>query len=808
MSNGDKPKPVSPIGISRGPVEIEETHVDPVCKMLVQPSSAAGEFEYEGTTYYFCATSCLNKFRQTPHKFKVQGSTFKAENDDTAEAALDSNEQTLNLEPGTLNSPPEAEYTCPMHPEIVQIGPGSCPICGMALEPKTISLDDEPDPELIDMTKRFWVSAALSLPVLILAMGEMIPGFADLVPGRVAVWVQFLLATPVVLWGGWTFFVRAFQSIKNVSPNMFTLIAMGTGAAYIYSVVALFAPGLFPHSMMDHDTGLVAVYFEAAAVIITLVLLGQVLELKARGQTSSAIKELLRLAPETATVIFADETEEVIALKDIQIGATLRVKANEKVPVDGVVIDGNSSVDESMVTGESIPVSKSAGDRVIGGTINGRSGFKMKAERVGSETMLAQIVQMVGEAQRSQAPIQRIADVVSAYFVPAVVLVAITAFVVWLLLGSFTYALVAAVSVLIIACPCALGLATPMSIMVGTGRGAQNGVLFKKAEALETMEKVDTIVVDKTGTLTIGKPELQRIVLLGEFSEDEILSIAASLERSSEHPLAEAIVNAASNLTLEDPTEFESVTGKGVTGVVNGKRVVLGNRALLDDHGVEMTTLDPIELEELLNDGQTVMFLAVDGVLVGLIGVADSIKESASGAIKILHDEGIEVVMMTGDNEVTAKAVASKLGIDKVFAGVLPEEKAKKVKELQESGRTVAMAGDGVNDAPALANAHVGIAMGTGTDVAIESADMTLLKGDLTGIVRARKLSLATMKNIRQNLFFAFAYNTIGVPVAAGVLFPVLGILLSPMIASAAMTFSSVSVIANALRLRGLDLEG
>jgi len=811
----------APVGISRSPVEIEEPHIDPVCKMLVLPSSAAGKYEYEGETYYFCAVGCLNKFRQNPGPFLEEVSDSGGSREHTPDAGerqgvssskfqvSSSSEQTLNMEPGTRNAPqPQAaeEYTCPMHPEIIQIGPGSCPICGMALEPKVISLEDVEDPELAYMARRFWISVVLSVPVLALAMGEMVPGFQQLLSPRVSVWIQFVLATPVVLWGGWPFFVRAWNSIRNVSPNMFTLIAMGTGAAFLYSLVALFVPGLFPHSMMDHHTGLIPVYFEAAAVITTLVLLGQVLELRARSQTSSAIKELLRLAPETATVVFEDGTEETIALSEVQIGAKLRVRANEKIPVDGVITEGETSIDESMVTGESIPVGKTAGDVVIGGTINGRSGFFMRAEKVGSETLLAQIVRMVGEAQRSRAPIQRLADVVSAYFVPAVIIVAVTAFVVWMVFGSFTYALVAAVSVLIIACPCALGLATPMSIMVGTGHGAKHGVLIKKAEALETLEKVDTLIVDKTGTLTEGKPRLQRVVPLSGFSEDELLVFAASLERSSEHPLAEAIVNGAAKLELRDVEGFESVTGKGVFGKVDGHEIVLGNRKILSERSVKLPEADPVELGELRNEGQTVMFVAVDGELAGLIGVADSVKETAADAIRALHKEHVKVVMMTGDNRTTAEAVARRLGIDSVFAEVLPEEKAAKVKELQAEGRIVAMAGDGVNDAPALAQAHVGIAMGTGTDVAIESADVTLLKGDLTGILRAKKLSRATMGNIRQNLFFAFVYNLLGVPVAAGVLFPVIGILLSPMIASAAMTFSSVSVIANALRLRSLKL--
>ncbi len=775
--------------------------IDPVCGMTVNPDTAAGSFEFEGETYYFCAVGCLNKFRQNPTSFLNKKETAPAP---VQISRTKENTETQNSKPKTQNR--EAEYTCPMHPEILQIGPGSCPICGMALEPKEISLDDKPDPELIDMTRRFWISVAFALPVLVLAMGEMIPGFTSVVPPKISIWLQFLLSTPVVLWAGFPFYVRAWNSIKNLSPNMFTLIAMGVSAAYLYSLAALFAPGVFPHSMMDHHTGLIPAYFEAAAVITTLVLLGQVLELRARSQTSSAIKELLGLAPDTATVVFEDGSEAEIPLADVQIGAKLRVKANEKIPVDGGILEGTSLVDESMVTGESIPVTKTVGDAVIGGTINGKSGFFMRAEKVGSDTLLSQIVRMVGEAQRSRAPIQRLADVVSAYFVPAVILVAVVAFVIWMIFGSATYALVAAVSVLIIACPCALGLATPMSIMVGTGHGAKHGVLIKKAEALETLEKVNTLIVDKTGTLTVGKPRLQKVVSYTEASENELLSIAAGLERSSEHPLAESIVEAAKDLERVEVAEFESVTGKGVIGSVGGKKTVLGNEKMLEEYGVAIDESQRSDSDELRLKGQTVMFLGIDGKLAGLVGVADTVKETAAEAINELHRQNIEIVMMTGDNEKTAKAVADKLGIKQFFAGVLPEQKAQKVKELQAAGKIVAMAGDGVNDAPALAQAHVGIAMGTGTDIAMESADVTLLKGDLRGIVRAVKLSRATMGNIRQNLFFAFFYNLIGVPIAAGILFPFIGILLSPMIASAAMTFSSVSVIANALRLRRLEL--
>ena len=757
--------------------------VDPVCGMTVVPDTSARKYDFEGETYYFCSTSCLNKFNQNRASF-LQGKK----------------EEKLEAESKGV------EYTCPMHPEIVQIGPGSCPICGMALEPRVMTLDDAPDPEYVDMKRRFWISTVLTLPVFVLAMGEMLPNYHEYVSPKIALWIQFVLSTPVILWGGFPFFQRAWASVKNVSPNMFTLIAIGTGAAYLFSLFALFLPDFFPVSMRNEHTGLISAYFEAAAVITTLVLLGQVLELRARSQTSSAIKELLGLAPETAIVVFDDGTEAEIALKDVQIDASLRVKANEKIPTDGSILEGDTSVDESMVTGESIPVEKTVGDKVIGGTINGRRGFVMKAEKVGSDTLLAQIVRMVGEAQRSRAPIQRLVDVVSAYFVPAVIVVAIVAFAVWLIFGSFAYAMVAAVSVLIIACPCALGLATPMSIMVGTGHGARHGVLVKKAEALEILEKVNSIVVDKTGTLTEGKPRLQKVIPLSGSVENEILRLAASLEKSSEHPLAEAIIKAAEEKKIElaKVEDFESITGKGITGSIDGKKVLLGNAKLMTENNIDFPADG--KADDLRAEGQTVMLVAVDGKAAGLVGVADTIKESAKDAISELHRQEIEVVMMTGDNAITADAVAKKLGIDKVFADVLPEQKAEKIKELQASGKIVAMAGDGVNDAPALAQAQVGIAMGTGTDVAMESADITLLKGDLRGILRAKKLSEATMKNIRQNLFFAFIYNLVGVPIAAGVLYPVFGLLLSPMIASAAMTLSSVSVIVNALRLRNLKL--
>lgn len=760
-----------------------EKLVDPICGMAVAPETAAGKYDFQGETYYFCSTGCLNKFRQNPQNF-LEGKKNEKQAEESA----------------------SAEYTCPMHPEIVQIGPGTCPKCGMALEPKIFSLDDAPDPEYVDMTRRFWICAVFTIPIFILAMGEMLPNFHSFISPEISIWIQFVLAMPVVLWGGFPFFKRGWTSVKNASPNMFTLIALGTGAAYLYSLFALFFPHFFPASMQDEHTGLIGVYFEAAAVITTLVLLGQVLELRARSQTSSAIKGLLELAPETAIVVSDGGMEEEIALQDVPIGATLRVRANEKIPTDGVILQGETAIDESLVTGESIPVEKQVGDKVIGGTINGGRPLLMRAEKVGSDTLLAQIVRMVSEAQRSRAPIQRLADVVSAYFVPAVILVAIAAFIVWLILGSLTYALVTAVSVLIIACPCALGLATPMSIMVGTGRGARAGVLVKKAEALEVLEKVNVIVVDKTGTLTEGKPRLQKTISLSGVDEKDVLRFAASLEKSSEHSLAAAIIKGAEeeNVRLAAVDDFESFTGKGIFGTIEGKKVLVGNTKLMQDNNVDFPADG--KADELRLEGQTVMFVAVDGEPAGLVGVADTIKESAREAINELHRQKIKVVMMTGDNAKTAGAVARKLNIDQVFADILPDQKADKVKQLQAQGKIVAMAGDGVNDAPALAQADVGIAMGTGTDVAMQSADITLLKGDLRGILRAKTLSRATMQNIRQNLFLAFVYNVLGIPIAAGVLYPFTGWLLSPMIAAAAMTFSSISVIMNALRLRNLQL--
>ena len=705
----------------------------------------------------------------------------------------------------------KTEYTCPMHPEIVRNEPGSCPICGMALEPRTVTLAEEDNSELRDMQRRFWVSAALSLPVLISAMGDMIPGrpLDRLADPALWIWIEMLLATPVVLWGGWPFFARGWQSMVHRSPNMFTLIAMGVGVAYAYSLVAAIAPNLFPPSFRD-ESGQVAVYFEAAAVITTLVLLGQVLELRARSRTGAAIKALLGLAPKTARVISDDGSEKDVALDQVQAGWRLRVRPGEKIPVDGVVMEGNSNIDESMITGEPMPVAKKEGDRITGATINGTGSLVMRAERVGSDTVLAQIVHMVSEAQRSRAPIQKMADVVSGYFVPIVVGTAILTFIVWSILGpepTMAHALVAAVAVLIIACPCALGLATPVSIMVATGKGATAGVLFKNAEAIELLRKVDTLVVDKTGTLTEGKPKLVTVQAGAGFDEGRLLQLAASLERGSEHPLAAAIVYGAEEkgIPFASVDGFESVTGQGVRARVDGVAVALGNRKLMETVGADITQLSE-DAERLRSEGQTAMFVSVDGKPAGLIGVADPIKETTADAIRQLHGENIRVVMMTGDSRTTAEAVAKKLGIDEVIAEVSPGDKGHHVKRLQEEGRFVAMAGDGINDAPALAQAQVGIAMGTGTDVAMESAGVTLVKGDLRGIVRARRLSEATMANIRQNLFFAFIYNALGVPVAAGVLYPAFGLLLSPMIAAAAMSFSSVSVIGNALRLRTVRL--
>jgi len=699
------------------------------------------------------------------------------------------------------------EYVCPMHPQIVRSEPGSCPICGMALEPRTTSADTVENPELKDMQRRFWTGVALTTPVLISAMGDMIPGqpLGRLAGSRTWIWLELVLATPVVLWAGWPFFVRAWDSVINRSPNMFTLIGLGVGVSYLYSLVAAILPGIFPVAFRDQDGG-VAVYFEAAAVIVTLVLLGQVLELKARSQTGAAIKALLGLAPKTARTLHDDGSEVDIPLDQVKTGDRLRVRPGEKIPVDGVVLEGGSSVDEAMVTGEPIPVEKTTGDRVTGATVNGTGSLIMRAERVGADTMLAQIVRMVSEAQRSRAPIQKLADQVAGYFVPAVLGIAVVTFAVWATVGPsprMAHALINAVAVLIVACPCALGLATPMSIMVAMGKGATTGVLFKNAEAIEFMRKVDTLVVDKTGTLTEGKPKLVSVQPASGFDEAQLLRLAASLERGSEHPLAAAIVTGAEErkIQLTSVEAFESVTGKGVKASVDGRLVALGNRKLMDDAGVAVEPLSAAA-EALRADGQTVMFVAVDGKAAGLLGVADPIKETTLEAIRELREQKIRVVMLTGDSRTTAAAVARTLGIDEVIAEVLPEDKSKQVKQLQEKGLFVAMAGDGINDAPALAQAQVGIAMGTGTDVAMQSAGVTLVKGDLRGILRARLLSQATMANIKENLFFAFIYNALGVPIAAGVLYPFFGLLLSPMIAAAAMSFSSVSVVLNALRLR------
>jgi Cu+-exporting ATPase len=788
--------------------------IDPVCGMTVNPDSAAGSYEHNDETYYFCSPHCLEKFRKDPDTFLARPQATIAQPIGIQRVRSPHGEKnqvpgaptagrTLDIGLGTLDS----TYTCPMHPEIVRDAPGSCPICGMALEPRTASLEQEENPELREMSLRFWVSVTLSVPLLLIAMSEFIPGLdlESLMPLRVWGWIEMALATPVVLWGAWPFFVRGWQSLVNRSLNMFTLIALGVSVAYVFSVIASLFPELFPVSFRD-QSGEVPVYFEAAAVITTLVLLGQVLELRARSRTGAAIKALLGLAPKTARRIREDGQDEDVSLDQVKRGDKLRVRPGEKIPVDGIVLEGSSAVDESMVTGEPIPVVKQNGDRVIGATVNATGTFVMEVERVGPDTLLAQIVQMVSEAQRSRAPIQNLADRVSSYFVPAVVFIAGLTFFIWSIWGPdprMAYALVNAVAVLIIACPCALGLATPMSIMVATGKAAQSGVLFRNAEAVEVLREVDTLVIDKTGTLTEGKPKLTSVVTTPEMDEQTLLRLAASLERGSEHPLAAAIVSGAEerDIELSEARSFESLTGKGVAGEVAGHKVSIGNQALLEEFGLKVADLRE-KAEALRLDGQTVMFVIVDGAVAGLVSVADPIKATTAEAIKQLHDEGIRVVMLTGDSETTARAVAGRLNLDEVVAEVLPNQKAEVVKRFQVGGHKVAMAGDGINDAPALAQADVGIAMGTGTDVAMESAAVTLVKGDLRGIVRAIRLSRATMRNIRQNLFFAFLYNALGIPIAAGVLYPFLGILLSPMIAAAAMSFSSVSVIANSLRLR------
>ncbi|MBX8824513.1 heavy metal translocating P-type ATPase [Ochrobactrum sp. SFR4] len=758
---------------------------DPVCGMMVDPAAGKPHMTYKGHEYHFCSDSCHGKFKADPEKY-------------------------LTAQSAAAPAIKGAQYTCPMHPEVIRDEPGSCPICGMALEPVMPSLDDGPNPELIDFTRRFWVSAICSIPLLIVTMGPMLGlPIREWIGEQRTVWLEFILATPVVLWAALPFFKRGVDSFKNRSPNMWTLIMIGVGAAYLYSVVAILFPDMFPHSFRGHG-GSVPVYFEAAAVIVTLVFLGQVLELRARERTGSAIRALLDLAPKTARRIAADGSEADVPLDEVQAGDKLRIRPGDSVPVDGIVVEGRSSVDEAMITGEPVPVEKTEGDKVIGGTVNKNGSLVMQAEKIGAETMLSQIVDMVAKAQRSRAPIQGLADRISFYFVPMVIVVAILSFIGWALWGpepSMIYAIVAAVSVLIIACPCALGLATPMSIMTATGRGAQAGVLIKDAEALERMAKVDTLIVDKTGTLTEGRPKLTDVVAVSGVDDNTLLQLAASLEKGSEHPLAEAIVAGAEakGLKTDNVDAFEAITGKGVAGTVKGRAVALGNPAMMQDMGLDIAAIQA-QADTLRAEGKTAMFVAVDNKLAGLVAVADPIKETAAEAIRTLHARGLKIIMATGDNERTARAVAAKLGLDDVRADVLPEDKKALVDELHKQGKKVAMAGDGVNDAPALAAADVGIAMGTGADVAVESAGITLLKGDLTGIARAHHLAEATIRNIKENLFFAFVYNALGIPVAAGLLYPFTGTLLSPMIAAAAMSLSSVSVIANSLRLRALKL--
>ena len=765
---------------SAGPAQTR----DPVCGMAVDPAASKYRAEHDGVAFHFCSAGCRAKFLADPTKY---------------------------LKPSKPEPKQPAQkdviYTCPMHPQIRQAEPGNCPICGMTLEPAGVTEDTGPSAELIDMTRRFWIGAVLMVPMLILEMGSHFPGLNlhHYVSPQVSVWIQFALGTPVVLWAGWPFFERGWASVRNRSLNMFSLIALGVGAAYVYSLAATFAPGFFPEGLRQ-EGGMMAVYYEAASVITVLVLLGQVLELRAREKTGSAIRALLKLAPKTARRIRSSGEDEEVSLDQVIIGDRLRIRPGESVPVDGAVLEGRSAIDESMVTGESMPVEKEQGAKVIGGTINGTGGLVMRAERVGADTMLSRIVHMVAEAQRSRAPIQRLADVVAAWFVPAVIAVAVLAFAAWMIWGpppAFAYALVAAVSVLIIACPCALGLATPMSIMVGIGKGATTGVLIKNAEALERFEKIDTLVVDKTGTLTEGKPRVVAVVPVEGFDEATVLSLGASLEKSSEHPLAAAIVASAHQrgLALKEVTDFKSITGKGVVGGIGGRQVAVGNTNLLKDLGVASADLEA-RAGDLRREGGTAMFVAIDGKPAGIIAVADPIKTTTPAALNSLRADGIRIVMLTGDNRTTAQAVAAKLGITDIEAEVLPEQKNAIVRRLRSEGRVVAMAGDGVNDAPALAEADVGVAMGTGTDVAMQSAGVTLVKGDLAGIARARTLSRATMRNIRQNLVLAFVYNVLGVPLAAGVLYPAFGLLLSPIVAAAAMSLSSLSVVSNALRLR------
>ena len=780
--------------------ELEGTSqfIDPVCGMKTDDENAFIKYEHEGLPYYFCSEYCLNRFKDEPEKYLY--------------AANGDHDHTRLSEMVPPSADGSALYTCPMHPEISQNSAGSCPKCGMALEP-VMPVEEEKNEEYLYMRRRFWMGALVTLPLVIIAMREMIPGapLEHLVSAKIFGWVELVLASPVVLWAGRPFFVRAWQSIINKSLNMFTLIGLGVAVSYIYSLVATLFPRIFPATLRNAD-GTVGVYFEAAAMIVVLILLGQVLELKARSQTGAAIKALLGLAPKTARRVNKDGIEEDIPLEHVQVTDRLRVRPGEKIPVDGIVVEGTSSVDESMITGEPLPVTKRPGDKIVGATVNGTGSLIMEAERVGSDTMLSQIVRMVAEAQRSRAPIQRLADVVAGYFVPTVIAISIIAFFMWSLFGPdprLAHALIASVSVLIIACPCALGLATPMSIMVATGKGATMGVLFKNAEAIETLRTVDTLIVDKTGTLTVGKPSLTEVQAAKGWNEKEILSIAASLEKGSEHPLAEAIAKGAIQRGAEilAARDFESHTGKGVSGKVKDQSVAIGNLKLMNDFGIDLPEAIVKEAESLRSEGSTVMYLGVDGVLAGFVAVSDPIKATTPDAIQELHKEKIRIIMLTGDNEATAKSVARRLNIDKVVAEVLPEEKASVVSKFQTEGRIVAMAGDGINDAPALAKAQVGIAMGTGTDVAMESAGVTLVKGDLRGIVSARLLSKATMRNIKQNLFFAFIYNSLGVPIAAGILYPFFGLLLTPVIAAAAMSFSSVSVIGNSLRLRGVNLK-
>ncbi|MBT8764482.1 heavy metal translocating P-type ATPase [Desulfohalobiaceae bacterium Ax17] len=812
---------------------IKKEFVDPVCGMKTENENEFLQHKHNGQTYYFCSKHCLEKFRHNPKDYIGGGIQDNLDNmsNDTRELSHKSQIYTCPMHPEIKQDAPgtcpkcgmalepilpepqssSTEWVCPMHPEVVRNEPGSCPICGMALEPRAATAMDEKNPELDYMWKRFWVGTVFTIPLVIIAMRDILPGGGVLdlwASTKFYHWLELVLATPVVLWCGWPFFVRAWYSVVNKSLNMFTLIGLGVGVAYIYSLVATLFPGIFPPSLRGPD-GMVGVYFEASAVIVTLVLLGQVLELKARSQTGAAIKALLGLAPKTARLI-SDDGEKDVPLELVKPGDLLRVRPGEKIPVDGVVIEGTSNVDESMITGEPVPVAKGPNDRVVGATVNGTGTLIIKAEKVGAETLLSQIVQMVAEAQRSRAPIQKLADIVAAYFVPAVIASSIIAFGIWAWVGPeprIAHALIAAVSVLIIACPCALGLATPMSIMVATGKGATMGILFRDAESIEILRKVDTLVVDKTGTLTEGKPKLTKVVPAGSFDEKEILQLVGSLEKGSEHPLATAIVEGALNrgVDLVEPKDFESHTGKGVSGNVKGHSVLFGNKKLLKDFSIDYGKF-AAQADQMRAEGDTVMLVGIDGEFAGLLSVSDPIKNTTPQAIEQLHAEGIRVVMVTGDNKHTAQAVAKKLDIDEVIADVLPEDKVEVVKKFQNEGRIVAMAGDGINDAPALAQAHVGIAMGTGTDVAMESAGVTLVKGDLRGIVRARLLSKATIRNIKQNLFFAFVYNALGVPVAAGVLYPFFGILLSPIIAAAAMSFSSVSVVGNSLRLKNVKL--